>query len=87
MNQVRIADLKSHLSEHLRAVRRGQSLTVLDRETPIARLIPYNDQPSDLVVRTPLPDAPCLQHVALPPPLPLRHDASALLIEERQRDR
>ena len=43
MSSVRIADLKARLSEHLRAVRRGRSLTVLDRDTPIARIVPYDE--------------------------------------------
>jgi len=43
MSNVRIADLKARLSEHLRAVRRGRSLTVLDRDTPIARIVPYDE--------------------------------------------
>jgi antitoxin (DNA-binding transcriptional repressor) of toxin-antitoxin stability system len=34
MRQVRIAELKSRLSEYLRAVRRGETIAVLDRETP-----------------------------------------------------
>jgi prevent-host-death family protein len=42
MNKVGIADLKARLSEHLRRVRRGQTLTVLDRETPVARIVPYD---------------------------------------------
>ena len=41
MSKVRIADLKAHLSEHLRKVRAGRILTVLDRETPVAKIIPY----------------------------------------------
>lgn len=41
MKAVRIAELKARLSEHLRAVRRGRTLTVLDRDTPIARIVPY----------------------------------------------
>ena len=36
------ADLKPHLSAHLRKVRRGQTLTVLDRETPVARIVPVD---------------------------------------------
>ena len=31
MTDVRIADLKSRLSEHLRRVRRGESITVLEK--------------------------------------------------------
>jgi antitoxin (DNA-binding transcriptional repressor) of toxin-antitoxin stability system len=41
MPTVRIAQLKSRLSEHLRSVRKGRTLTVLDRDTPIARIVPY----------------------------------------------
>jgi len=33
MKQVRIAELKARLSEYLRAVRRGETIAVLDRET------------------------------------------------------
>jgi antitoxin (DNA-binding transcriptional repressor) of toxin-antitoxin stability system len=39
---VGIADLKAHLSEHLRKVRNGETLTVLDRDTPIAQIAPIN---------------------------------------------
>ena len=38
---MRIADLKARLSEHLRTVRNGGTLTVLDRDTPVARIVPY----------------------------------------------
>ena len=51
MKCVGTADLKAHLSAHLRAVRQGSSLTVLDRKTPIARLIPFEDRAGELVVR------------------------------------
>src|SRR5207244_4161099 len=36
MDTVGIAELKARLSEHLRAVRRGRTLTVLDRDRPVA---------------------------------------------------
>jgi antitoxin (DNA-binding transcriptional repressor) of toxin-antitoxin stability system len=41
MSRVRIADLKAHLSRHLRKVRGGHTLTVLDRDTPVARIVPF----------------------------------------------
>jgi hypothetical protein len=41
MLSVRIADLKSRISEHLRKVRAGWSMTIFDRDTPIARIVPY----------------------------------------------
>ena len=84
MRTVRIAELKSRLSEHLRKVRRGWSLTVLDRDTPIARIVPYEEDGASLTVRAPLPGAPKLQRVPLPPPLRLGRDVVRLLLEERQ---
>jgi prevent-host-death family protein len=41
MSKVGIADLRAHLSEYLRKVRAGRTLTVFDRQTPIARIVPY----------------------------------------------
>jgi prevent-host-death family protein len=87
MKTVRIADLKAHLSEHLRSVRQGGSLTVLDRDTPIARLVPYLPQTEMLTIRRPSVRAPGLHSVPLPPPLPGRIDVVALLLEERQSER
>lgn len=40
--EVKIAEFKSRLSEYLRRVRRGQEIIVKDRETPIARVVPYS---------------------------------------------
>jgi len=41
MNMVKIADLKNNLSRHLARVRRGGVLTVYDRGTPVARIVPF----------------------------------------------
>ena len=87
MNEVRIAELKSRLSEHLRKVRGGRSLTILDRDTPIARIVPWKSAESGLKLRSPLAGAPKLQDVPLPPPLRIREDVVKLLLEERQGDR
>jgi antitoxin (DNA-binding transcriptional repressor) of toxin-antitoxin stability system len=35
MKQARIAELKARLSEYLRSVRRGETVTILDRDTPL----------------------------------------------------
>ncbi|MGH2474535.1 MAG: type II toxin-antitoxin system Phd/YefM family antitoxin [Candidatus Limnocylindrales bacterium] len=40
MKRVRIAELKDRLSEHLRAVEQGAEVVVLDRDRPIARIMP-----------------------------------------------
>ena len=39
--EVKIAQLKSRLSAYLRSVRNGGEILVKDRETPIARIVPY----------------------------------------------
>jgi prevent-host-death family protein len=44
MSKVGIADLKAHLSEHLRKVRGGRTLTVVDRNTPVARIVPFDSE-------------------------------------------
>ena len=45
MKPVGIADLKARLTEHLRPVRSGRTLTVLDRNKPVARIVPYAPEP------------------------------------------
>jgi len=84
---VGVADLKSRLSEHLRKVRAGRSVTVFDRNIPIARIVPYEEEGLSLTVRAPLPGAPLLKQIQLPPPLHLRRDIVSLLLEERQGER
>lgn len=67
MRSVRIAELKAHLSEHLRAVEAGETVVVLDRTTPIARIVPMSAEEPALVIRPAqgsLADLPSL------PPLP-----------------
>ncbi len=79
MKKVGIADLKAHLSEHLRKVRRGQTLTVLDRNTAIARIVPY-DANEPLEVRRASREPSSLR---LPPPPSRPTDSLALLLEDR----
>jgi len=46
MNSVNIADLKNNLSRYLARVREGAELTVLDRDTPVARILPFAPRPA-----------------------------------------
>jgi prevent-host-death family protein len=80
MSDVRIAELKARLSEHLRSVRNGATLTVLDRDTPIARIVPYSAQPLEIrKARRRLRD------LKRPPRPARRTDSVALLVEDRRR--
>jgi len=83
MRQVRIAELKAKLSEYLRVVRRGETIAVLDRETPIAQIVPVR-APFTLRVRGPASGSPAPNRVPLPKPAKLRLDVVQLLLEERQ---
>jgi len=44
MKSAKVSQLKARLSEYLAHVRRGGSVIVCDRNTPIARLVPYQDR-------------------------------------------
>ena len=72
MRQVRIAELKAKLSEYLRAVRRGETIAVLDRETPVAQIVPIPAQ-SGLRIRKPAPGTPPPNRIPLPKPAKWRY--------------
>ena len=63
MQTAMVSELKAKLSSYLAQVRRGARITVCDRQTPIARLVPLEDDAGGLEVREPsrardLPTAP-----------------------------
>ena len=49
MRRVRVSELKSQLSKHLRAVEGGESIEVLDRARPIARVVPATASELEIV--------------------------------------
>jgi prevent-host-death family protein len=55
MKRVKIAELKDHLSEHLRAVERGAEIVVTDRDRPIAIVVPMPATAPRAMLRPPLP--------------------------------
>jgi prevent-host-death family protein len=80
MKTVGIADLKARLSEHLRAVRRGRTVTVVDRQTPVARLVPYVADPVEVRRATRQP-----RSLKLPASPARLTDSLAVLLEDRAR--
>ena len=58
MKEVKIAELKAHLSSHLAAVRKGESIIVCDRSTPVAQLTPIRQVHDDDLVLEEAADAP-----------------------------
>jgi antitoxin (DNA-binding transcriptional repressor) of toxin-antitoxin stability system len=83
MKKVGIAELKSKLSEHLREVRRGETIAVLDRDTPVAQIVPLREEIT-LRIRRPAPGTPPPNRVPLPKPSDLKIDIVKLLLQERQ---
>jgi antitoxin (DNA-binding transcriptional repressor) of toxin-antitoxin stability system len=80
MKSVRIADLKARLSEHLRLVRKGRTLTVLDRDTPIAQIVPYQSEALDVRRATRRP-----RDLELPARPSVQTDSLTILLSDRGR--
>jgi prevent-host-death family protein len=83
MKTVKIAELKARLSEFLRIVQTGESIAVLDRNRPVARIVPMVEG-RGLRVRKPVPGSLKLNKVPLPKPAQLGVDVLDFLLEERQ---
>ena len=79
---VKVSELKARLSGYLARVRGGATVTVCDRRTPIAKLVPFDDDPGGLEVREPI-DA---RGLPLTPRIALRRevDVVALLLADRE---
>jgi prevent-host-death family protein len=85
MKKVGIADLKAHLSGHLRDVKQGEVLLVMERSTPIARVVPAG-QASGVVIRPPLrPLSEAKKRLRALPRLELAVSSLDLLLEDRRR--
>ncbi len=70
MKKVRVTDLKARLSHFLRLVRKGETITVYDRDKPVAEIIPHRPRAARLQITEPEPGAPKWFEIPLPPPLP-----------------
>ncbi len=79
MKAVGIAELKARLSEYLKAVRRGRTLTVLDRDMPIARIVPYAIEALEVRRAT-----RHVRELPLAPPPSKATDSLAVLLENRR---
>jgi prevent-host-death family protein len=82
---VGVAELKARLSAYLRRARGGEAVTVYDRDTPVARLVPYEGRfQATLSVRK---AKSSLRDVELPSPLGRDIGSVEALAEERQAGR
>ena len=77
-----VSELKARLSGYLARVRGGATVTVCDRRTPIAKLVPLDDESGGVEVREPI-DAgglPLVPRIALR----TKVDVVALLLADRE---
>ena len=86
MKRVGIADLKAHLSGYLRNVKRGETLLVMERDTPVARMVPAADLRGGIVTRQPTRELASVKRMLKRlRPVELPVDSVAILLEDRKR--
>jgi prevent-host-death family protein len=86
MMRVSASHLKAKLGKYLRAVRGGKVVVVTDRDLPVARLIPFGEEPRTTALSAALPrdpTAPPLGSVAVHAIPHRRTDTTAVLREDR----
>jgi prevent-host-death family protein len=82
MKHVRIAELKDHLSQHLRAVEAGDEVIVTDRQRPIARIVPVTRPTATISIVQPRRDFLSVRDRDRPS-VELGTPSTSLLLEER----
>ena len=92
MRQVTVTELKNKLSQYLRLVKRGETLEVLERSIPIARIegIEHTTSSDDALLAQLIRDGIVSRPKQKPsiawlktPPLPCKGDAVRVLVEQR----
>jgi prevent-host-death family protein len=87
MPQAGIAELKGKLSEYLRVVRKGGEVVIKDRDTPIARLVPYAESRPRLEIIPPTMSLMELDKLPFFQPKGLTPGALEEALREERRDR
>lgn len=85
MIKVKIAELKAKLSSFLRQVREGEEVVVTDRETPVARLVPYDISRERLSIHEAKQPPSVIKQIKIPKAKPGTRSLDALL-EDRGDD-
>ncbi len=84
MKSVKIAQFKAELGKFLRFVRQGEEVVVLDRSTPIARVLPFETKDNnDLEIEEPLESSKSVFEISLDPVRGIKTDSLRFLAEER----
>jgi prevent-host-death family protein len=83
---IKIAPLRARFSEFLRRVRRGEEFIVMDRDRPVARLVPVDPEDDDLVVTPGAGTYARMGDMPLPDTVQLSEDPVRYLLEDREED-
>ena len=86
-SEVRIAEFKSQLSRYLRAAQAGSEIIIKDRDTPVARLVPYTAPARRLETRPPVGSLKDLDRLARFRPKKLKLKDLERALREERRDR
>ena len=88
MIYAKVGKLRANLGKYLKAVRQGKDVVIQDRDTPIARIVPYEAKArveEELIWRHKDPAAPRLGDIKVRG-IPYRGtDTTAMLREDRNR--
>ncbi len=87
MIKVKVGELKAKLSAYLRRVRQGESVVVMNRDIPVARIVPETDRPNALAVREPRGKHLRPRDVPLPRLPKISTDVVKLLLDDRNSGR
>ena len=82
MKHAKVSELKAHLSAYLAQVRKGETVIVSDRRTPVARLVPLDQRTEGVTIeraRRPTSDLRQVRGV----PLRRRVDVGKMLRQSR----
>ena len=85
-NTANVAEIKARFSGFLRRVAAGETVTVTNRERPVARLVPASEEKDSLRIRKPLKDpAGLVGLLKVQPVKGRRADSLKLLLEDRRK--
>jgi prevent-host-death family protein len=84
METVNIGTLKAHLNEYVQRARDGSRFLIVDRQSPVACIIPYQQDSQALISRKP---AAKLSDFDIPKKPACSKNSLGALLEERQSNR
>jgi prevent-host-death family protein len=84
MKSVGVRELRDHLSRHLAEVQEGHSLTITDRGTPIARIVPVGPSTLDQLIAEGRVRPPQRRKRPARPPIKVKGTVSDFLDEQRR---